>query len=111
MAREPASDQEIEKAKRQLEVSLVNGLETVHALAARTGRDWANFGRIRPLEELLSGIHAVTAADVQRVMAEYTDPEQRTVIHVVAPPAAEDEAPAVTEDEIAPSVDPSEDAS
>jgi len=95
MAREPASDQEIEKAKRQLEVSLVNGLETVHALAARIGRDWANFGRIRPLEERLSGIRAVTAEDVQRVMAEYTNPEQRTVIHVIAPPETEAGAPAV----------------
>jgi len=86
LAREPASAEEIEKAKRQLEASLVGGLETVHSLASRVARDWVNFGRIRPLDELLSGIQAVTADDVQRVMAAYSTPEKRTVIHVIAPP-------------------------
>jgi len=64
----------------------VGGLETVHSLASRVARDWVNFGRIRPLDELLSGIQNVTADDVQRVMAAYLKPEKRTVIHVIAPP-------------------------
>ena len=47
---QPVSPAELEKAKRQLEVSLVNGLATNHALASRIGRETATFGRVRPLE-------------------------------------------------------------
>ncbi|MBW2313794.1 MAG: insulinase family protein [Deltaproteobacteria bacterium] len=86
MGSEPATPAEIEKAQRRLEASLVRGLSTVHALASRLGRDWVNLGRIRPLDEILAEIQAVTAADVQRVMAEYMKPEKRTVVHVISPP-------------------------
>ena len=51
------ADEELAKAKRQLEVMLVTGLRTNHALASRIGREHATFGRIRPLTELLEGIH------------------------------------------------------
>jgi len=87
LAREPVSAAELEKAKRQLEVSLVNGLRTTHALASRIARDYATFGRIRPLSELLENIHAVTAEDVQRVAARYLVDDKRSVIHVVSPDA------------------------
>jgi len=83
------SEAEIEKAKRQLEVMLVNGLATSHALASRIGRETSTFGRIRPLSERLANIQAVTAADVQRVAAEYLVDEKRNVVRVVAPEAAE----------------------
>ena len=100
LGREPASPEEIEKAKRGIEVYLIDGLETVHGLASRVGRDWVTFGRIRPLAERLAKIEAVTAADVQRVVAKYMVPDKRTVIHVVPPPAeapVEAEAPAGAE--------------
>jgi zinc protease len=87
--REPVSEAELEKAKRQLEVSLVNGLATNHALASRIARDYATFGRIRPLQERLERIQAVTAQDVQRVARSYLVDEQRSVLHVVAPEPAE----------------------
>ena len=83
---EPVGQAELEKAKRQLEVSLVNGLLTSHALASRIARDYATFGRIRPLSERLDAIQAVTAEDVQRVAAKYLVDEMRSVVHVVAPP-------------------------
>jgi len=86
---EPVSEAELEKAKRQLEVSLVNGLATNHALASRLGRDYATFGRIRPLDERLERIQAVTAEDVQRVARTYLIDAQRNVLHVVAPVQAE----------------------
>jgi zinc protease len=82
---EPVSRAEIDKAKRQLEVSLVNGLRTNHALASRIARDHATFGRIRPLSERLEAIQAVTAQDVQRVAAEYLVDDHRSVVHVVPP--------------------------
>jgi zinc protease len=86
---ELVSPRELQKAKTQLEVSLVNGLATNHALASRVGRDFASFGRIRPLEERLDAIRAVTAEDVQRVAREYLKSEGRTVVQVVAPVAEE----------------------
>jgi len=86
---EAVADAELEKAKRQIEVSLVNGLATSHALAARIAHDTITFGRIRPLAERLDAIRAVTAEDVQRVAATYLVDDQRSVVRVVAPAAAE----------------------
>jgi predicted Zn-dependent peptidase len=82
------SDRELSKAKRQLEVGLVNGLATNHALASRLGGEYVTFGRIRPLEERLSRIQSVTAEDVQRVVRKYLLEDQRSVVHIIAPPGA-----------------------
>jgi zinc protease len=87
MGREGVSEEEVAKAKRQLEVDLVNGLVTGHALASRIGSDWVTFGRVRPLDEVLAGIRAVTARDVKRVVSTYLVEDQRSVVHVVPPPA------------------------
>jgi zinc protease len=85
----PVSGAELEKAKRQLEVGLVNGLATNHALASRIARETAIFGRVRPLEERLAAIERVTAADVQRVARTYLVDDKRSLVHVVRPPAGE----------------------
>ena len=81
----PAADDELEKAKRQLEVGLVNGLATNHALASRLAQDYTSFGRVRPLDERLQRIQAVRAEDVQRVAREYLRADRRSVVHVVKP--------------------------
>jgi len=83
--REPVTEAELDKAKRQIEVGLVNGLDTSHALAERIGSDFLAFGRIRPLDERLARIRAVTAADVQRVARTYLIDDQRSVVHLLAP--------------------------
>jgi len=80
---EGVSDDEVAKAKRQLEVSFVEGLSTGHALASRIGNDAINLGRVRTLEERLAAIKAVTAADVQRVVRTYLTKDERSVVHVV----------------------------
>jgi zinc protease len=87
MRREPVRAAELEKAKRQLEVGLVNGLATSHALAGRIGQDIATYGRIRPLDERLGRIRAVTAADVQRVAQTYLIDDHRNVVQIMPPPA------------------------
>ncbi|MEM7409079.1 MAG: pitrilysin family protein [Myxococcota bacterium] len=90
----PVTEAELAKAKRQLEVSLVNGLATSHALSSRIGRDYATFGRIRPLDERLERIRSVTAEDVQRVARTYLVKAKRNVVHIVPPPEEAAEAPA-----------------
>ena len=84
---ELASEAELDKAKRQLEVALVNRLATSHALASRIGHEVASFGRVRPLAERLAAIQAVSAEDVQRVARTYLRQEKRSVVHVVPRPA------------------------
>jgi predicted Zn-dependent peptidase len=86
---EPVQERELEKAKRQLEVALVNGLETNHALAARIAQETALFGRVRPLAERLAAIQAVGANDVRRVARAYLSDRSRSVVHVVPPSAGE----------------------
>ncbi len=83
LKREPVSEEELDKARHQLEVRLVNGLATNHALASRFGRDYATFGRIRPLEERLERIRSVSAEDVMRVARTYLVERTRNVVHVV----------------------------
>jgi zinc protease len=85
---EPVDEGELDKAKRQLEVALVLGLTTNKAVANRVGWDSVVLGRIRPLTERIEAIRSVTAADVQRVAQTYLVDERRSVVHVVAPPAA-----------------------
>jgi zinc protease len=99
VARDSVSPGELEKAKRQLEVSLVNGLATAHALASRIGRDTVTFGRIRPLRERLDAIAAVTREDVQRVVRSYLVPERRSVVHVIPRPVPEAGSEGVAETE------------
>src|SRR5690606_11011396 len=83
---EPVPAAELDKAKRQIEVDLLRGTDTAHALGSRIARDWVTFGRIRPIEERLAAYRAVGADDVQRVARTYLRPETRNVLHLVAPP-------------------------
>lgn len=86
---EPVSEDELDKAKRQLEVGLVASGGTSHALASRLGQEMTSLGRVRPISERLERIRAVTAADVQRVAKKYLVQDQRSVVHVVPPPEQE----------------------
>lgn len=86
MREERPSAEELEKAKRGLEVGLIGGLGTSHALASRLGREWLAFGRVRPLEERLAAIQRVTGEDVQRVARTYLRAASRSVIHMVPAP-------------------------
>jgi len=86
LQREPIGQDELDKAKRQMEVGLVNGLATSHALASRIGREVSTFGRVRPLAERLASIQAVTVEDVQRVARTYLQKDKRSVVHVIAAP-------------------------
>ena len=84
VATEGVSQEEVDRAKRQMEVGLVSGLSTNHALASRIGREIVAFGRVRPLQERIDAIRAVTADDIQRVVRTYLQPNSRSVVHVIA---------------------------
>lgn len=92
VAAQGVSEEELARARQQMEVALVDGLGTNHALAERVGREMVAFGRVRPLDERVRAIRAVTRADVQRVVQTYLRPEARTVIHVISPPPPAPEA-------------------
>jgi zinc protease len=79
----PVGEAELAKAKRQLEVDLVNGLATAHALGSRIAREMSLFGRVIPLAERLDKLRAVSAADVQRVARSYLLPEHRSVVQLL----------------------------
>jgi predicted Zn-dependent peptidase len=83
---EPVSDEELSKAKNELEVDLVNDLTTTQALAGRIGEDYVTFGRVRNLDERFSAWEAVTKGDVQRVATTYLGDDKRSVVRLV--PAA-----------------------
>ena len=80
---ELVSDEELDKAKIELEVDLVNDLATTQALAGRIGEDFVTFGRVRSIDERLSALDAVTKSDVQRVATTYLGNDQRSVVRLV----------------------------
>lgn len=82
---EGVTEAEVAKAKRQLEVMLLNGLGTSHALAQRMATEVANFGRVRPLDERLAAMQKVTPEDVQRVARTYLREDKRNTVQVVPP--------------------------
>ncbi|MEN8181033.1 MAG: pitrilysin family protein [Myxococcota bacterium] len=84
---EPVSTAELEKAKRGLEVGLVQDLDRAHALASRIAGDTVMLGRIRSLEERLEAIRRVEVGDVQRVARLYLQGDRSSVVRVVAPPS------------------------
>jgi predicted Zn-dependent peptidase len=83
----PVTEAELAKAKRALEVGLIVGQGSSNALASRIAREWIAFGRVRPLDERLASVRAVTAADVQRVAKTWLEPEGRSVVQLVPPQA------------------------
>jgi predicted Zn-dependent peptidase len=85
LKREPVSDDELDKAKRQLEVGLLASGGTSHALASRIAQETVSFGRVRSLAERLQRVQAVSVEDVQRVANLYLVDAKRSVVHVVPP--------------------------
>ncbi len=58
---------ELTKAKSYLKGTLALRLETSDEIANSAATSMINMGRVRPLEEIIKGIDAVTADDVERV--------------------------------------------
>jgi zinc protease len=86
---EPVSDEELQRAKNQLEAAYLFGQDSVEARAATLARHEL-VGGWRLRDAYLPGIRAVTGEDVRRVADRYFVPERRTtaILVPVAPPGS-----------------------
>ena len=80
LARTPVPEDELAKAKRQLRAESVRAMKTVSGKANQLGFFETVLGDYRALFALDAAWDAVTAADVQRVVARYLVPTGRTVV-------------------------------
>jgi zinc protease len=80
LVEKPVPDAELAKAKRQLQAENVRAMKTVSGKANQLGFFETVLGDYRKLFTLDAEWEAVTAADVQRVAAEYFQPAKRTVV-------------------------------
>ncbi len=61
------SNAEMKKAKNYIKGTLALALETSDEIAGHAATSIINIGRVRPLEEIIKGIDAVSTDDIQRV--------------------------------------------
>jgi predicted Zn-dependent peptidase len=79
IAEEPVDAEELGKAQRYVTGRLVLGLEEPRGTIMFGLRRLLLEGRTAELDEVVAGIEAVTAADVQRLAAELIRPERMTL--------------------------------
>ncbi len=79
----PKAD-ELRKAKNQVQAGFVFSLENAQGLAEAMGRSWIHTGTPSSFIKDVDLIEKVTAADVQRVVKQYMNPDNATI--VIIPP-------------------------
>jgi predicted Zn-dependent peptidase len=82
---QPLAAEELRRGKDQLKGSLVLSLESTGARMSQLARHELYFGRFFTVEELLAGIEAVTAEQIQQIARETFEPD-RIAAAVVGPP-------------------------
>jgi len=75
---------ELDKAKQQITAGLEMSLESNGSIADRIGTQLVLLGNVKPIEETIAEIEAVTAADVQRVAGVMLAPDKLRLA-VIAP--------------------------
>ena len=75
---EPVTDEELQKAKNQLEASFIMGQDSIFYQAMLLGQ-FETVANWRLLEKYVDNVRAVTREDVQRVVKEYFSEDNRTV--------------------------------
>jgi zinc protease len=74
----PVADEELQKAKNQIEAGFIMGQDSVFFQAMLLGQ-YETVANWKLLEKYLDGIRAVTKEDIQRVAKEYFSEDNRTV--------------------------------
>ncbi len=80
LAREPASAAELDKARSLVETDFWTGLVDADGKAEALGHYETTLGDFRMLTEVAARLATVSAADVQRAVATYLTPSQRTLV-------------------------------
>lgn len=73
---EPVTEAELRKAQQQLRAGLEMSLESNSSVADRIGTQLLLLGRVKPIDETIAEIEAVTVADVGRVAHDLLAPEK-----------------------------------
>ena len=81
---EPVSQEELERAKNQLQASLLRVLDSNMGMARLLTEYQVKTGDWRNLFNQLEAIAAVTPADIQRVAKETFTPENRTIGRILS---------------------------
>jgi predicted Zn-dependent peptidase len=84
---QPVDGTELAKAKQQLRAGLEMSLESNGSVADRLGTQLLLLDKVKPIDETIAEIEAVTAADVQRVAQAMLAPE-RLRFAIIAPDPA-----------------------
>jgi zinc protease len=83
LQQEPISAEELDKAKNQTIVGLLNSRQTVAFKGVTVGTANLIFGDPQKVNGQVDAFQKVTAADVERVARRYFTPENRTVIYML----------------------------
>ena len=87
MMEEPVTDAELEKAKNQMRASYIMGRQSVEEKAGALGHAAVIHQDTASANDELELFLNVTAEDIMRVVREYLDPDNRTVLSVLPPGA------------------------
>ena len=94
LKKEPVGEQEIEKAKNQLEASFIFGQDSIFNQAMLLAQHEIALSW-RAIDDYIPSIRKVTPEDIQRVVKKYFNPDNRTVgILIPLPPKEGKPAPA-----------------
>ncbi len=83
LAESPVSPRMLERAKHQLKGSIVLGSESTSNRMQRLGRVELTYGRIVPLDEVVTEIDAVTTEDVRALAEELFAPDRLSAVALV----------------------------
>ena len=91
---EPPSEQELQRAKNQVEAARIFEQDSNFRHAMLIGQAESVGAGWRRIDQFVERIHAVTTKDIQRVAKQYLTPDNRTVgILIPLPPAPSDSLP------------------
>jgi zinc protease len=96
--RAPVSEAELDKAKARIELSMLQGLETVAGKAEQIGFYEIVLGDPAVLFDKLAAYRRATVGDLLRVARRYLVSSARTVVHVLPDGSGDGEDDAETED-------------